>query len=73
MNAIPAQLWLFLVKNQIFTARSYTQCLPKIAQKVKDNCLIGAILLFPEGQHRTRGINIKSSFALKEKKAYQSH
>ena len=42
-------------------------------------------LLFPDGQHRTGGsncemfeitwqvINIKSSFALKEKKAYQSH
>ena len=41
MNAIPAQLWLFLVK-----IRSYTQCLPKIAQRVKDNGSIRAICYF---------------------------
>ena len=46
-------------QNQIYMARSYTQCLPKIAQRVKD--------------YEQFAIDRKESFALKEKKAYLCH
>ena len=41
-------------QNQIMMARSYTQCLPKIAQRIKDN---EQFAIQSDGQHRTGGSN----------------
>ena len=68
-------------QNQIFMARSYTQCLPNIVQRVKDDGQIRAICYFQmvnieQGEATVRClrsrdkyyINIESSFALEKKK-----
>ena len=79
MNAIPAQLWLFLVKIR----SSWHDLMPKIAQRVKDNVKLEQFTISRWSTSKigkqlwhvwnhVASININSSFALKEKKAYRS-
>ena len=67
-------------QNHIFMGRSYKQCLPKIAQKVKHSAKLEqfAISRWSISNRRkqlcdVRSCDTKSSFALKEKKTYESH